>query len=343
VQQFDSRTELPQFDLSAWEPADPDRTLERLPALSSDRLPDYSSQSLLPTATSPGLSSTDVVTAPAAYAPVVSMPDDTDMAATVELVPELSASDILEEEEVAPRAPLPPLVLPAPVSVPIDLDRLLARARKETSRSVEFLRPGSITPPPASVSSGSSAPPSSGQLITQVPESTPFALTESMRTAEPLPLVIPLPLRRSRLGWVVGTLGAVAAVSVGIALGQARVSAAQSPTATPANPVAVAPKAPAPAPQPHTTAVTGFGAPAPGAPPVTSDLPTVAVQSLPRVQSGAISLAAVAATHRLFIDGRVAAGGSAVVTCGPHLVQVGSRGQKRTIDVPCGTEIVLDR
>ena len=67
------------------------------------------------------------------------------------------------------------------------------------------------------------------------------------------------------------------------------------------------------------------------------------MQSLPRVQSGAISLAAVAASHRLFIDGRVAAGGSAIVACGPHLVQVGSRGQKRTIDVPCGTEIVLDR
>jgi len=320
VQQVDQQTErrgqsaLPQFDLPQWD-VDPDRTMERLPALSADRLPDYSSD-LLPTLPP---SRADVVTAPAVYVGVHDL--DSDMARTIELVPELSSSDIIEETPSRPA--LPPLVLPAPVGVPIDLSRLLQRAQAEASRSPEFFH---STPAPSSVA----VPPSSAAvpfLLTTEKESDPgTAVAIPLLTPHTQSQIIPGLRRPSRLAWVVGMVGAVAAVTVGIALGQARVSAARSPQSV----VVTRPPPPAVV---------------PAAPKITSNplVPTVSVQSLPQVGVGTVSLAAVAASHRLFVDGRVAEGGSAVVKCGPHLVQVGSRGVRRMVDIPCGQEVVLDR
>ena len=327
MQQVDQQTErrgqsaLPQFDLPQWD-VDPDRTMERLPALSADRLPDYSS-GLLPTLASPvAPSPTDVVSAPAVFAGYAGVHDlDSDMARTIELIPELSSSDIIEETPSRPA--LPPLVLPVPVGVPIDLSRLLQRAQAEASRSPEFFH---STPAPSSVA----APPSSA--------AAPFMLMNEkepdLGTAVAIPLVpshtqsqVITGLRRPpRLAWVVGMVGAVAAVTVGIALGQARVSAARSPQS-----VVVSRPLPAVA-VPVVSKVTSNPL-----------VPTVSVQSLPQVGVGTVSLAAVAASHRLFVDGRVAEGGSAVVKCGPHLVQVGSRGVRRTVEIPCGQEVVLDR
>jgi hypothetical protein len=40
--------------------------------------------------------------------------------------------------------------------------------------------------------------------------------------------------------------------------------------------------------------------------------------------------------HRLWIDGRLVSGSRADVRCGAHTVQVGSAGEVRPIDVPCG-------
>jgi hypothetical protein len=56
---------------------------------------------------------------------------------------------------------------------------------------------------------------------------------------------------------------------------------------------------------------------------------------------GTISLAAAASMHRLFVDGKVAPSGSQVVKCGVHVVQVGSRGIRRYVTVPCGEEVVV--
>jgi hypothetical protein len=67
----------------------------------------------------------------------------------------------------------------------------------------------------------------------------------------------------------------------------------------------------------------------------------MSAQSLPQVEVGTISLAAVASSHRLFVDGHLAADGSAVVTCGAHTVRVGSRGATRHILVPCGQEVIV--
>ena len=82
--------QLPQFDLQAWEAVDPDRTLERLPALSS--------------------TGTSRVSSPAAphreaYAPI--QDSESDLAATVEIVPEVSVGDILESEPSRPALALP--------------------------------------------------------------------------------------------------------------------------------------------------------------------------------------------------------------------------------------------
>lgn len=316
MQQVDSRTKrrgqsahlsqaLPQFALQPWEVADPDRTLERLPALSADRLPDYADLA----ETNPSF--LDVVTAPATY---VSTRDlDSDMAATIELVPEVSLTDILEESRPA----RPPLLLPAPVSVPIDLTRLLARAHAEASRSPEFFHAASATAAAAAT-----------DVTELVADSTPFPMTVSARKTSAPAAPAHSGRVRSRAGWVLGMVGAVVAVSLGIAISQSGVSAARSVEA-----VSVT-RAPAARPAPVSIVIPRATA---------QDEQAIPAQSLPRVESGTVSLAAVAASHRLFIDGRVAEGGSAVVKCGTHLVQVGSRGARRTINVPCGQEVVLDR
>ena len=151
--------------------------------------------------------------------------------------------------------------------------------------------------------------------------------------------------RRRRVGVVAGTVTAflVTAVSVGIAVGQSSVSTTRSPASVtvtkPAPSAAFASTAPASASGtgPVTATLTaGPVTPKPGA-----AIPAISVQSLPRVESGTISLAAVAASHRLFVDGRVIESGSAIVSCGSHIVQVGSRGQRKYVNVPCGQEIVL--
>jgi len=48
--------------------------------------------------------------------------------------------------------------------------------------------------------------------------------------------------------------------------------------------------------------------------------------------------------HRLFVDGVVVGETPTpvLVTCGPHVVKVGSAGSEQSIDVPCGTSIALD-
>jgi hypothetical protein len=74
-----------------------------------------------------------------------------------------------------------------------------------------------------------------------------------------------------------------------------------------------------------------------------SAVPTVDVSSLPRAPIGTVSLATAASGHRLFIDGSLVKTGSAIVSCGKHLVKVGSKGRTESVDVPCGSEVVVGR
>jgi hypothetical protein len=324
VDQVDYRTErrslradgsgpLPQFDLAAWEASDPDRTLERLPRLSGNGSP-------IP----PPVAQTMV--SPTAYVSAPHITDDVqpgfiraqdpelDMEATVEIVPEISATDILETAQARPaRPPLPPLVLPERVSVPLDLDRLLARAHAEASRSPEFFRQP-VAPAVTAPSFGDSVPFFAG--VGQARGDFTPAVPISIEFERP----------RSRLGWLVATVLAAAVSTVAVVSIQSRVSLARS--ARSPESITITKAAPAFS---EVAALTADR----------SDIPTMSAQALPRVESGTISLAAVAASHRLFVDGKVVESGSQVVSCGTHLAQVGSRGVRRYVNVPCGQEIVL--
>ena len=43
--------------------------------------------------------------------------------------------------------------------------------------------------------------------------------------------------------------------------------------------------------------------------------------------------------HRLWVDSHLAPSWKRTVKCGEHVVQVGSQGEARTVNVPCGGEI----
>jgi serine/threonine-protein kinase len=52
------------------------------------------------------------------------------------------------------------------------------------------------------------------------------------------------------------------------------------------------------------------------------------------------------AGHRIYVDDRVVGetGSTPIaVKCGVHAVKVGSSGYRRTVDVPCGGELTLER
>ncbi len=74
-------------------------------------------------------------------------------------------------------------------------------------------------------------------------------------------------------------------------------------------------------------------------------VPLVSVMSLPRVipTTGTIRLIESAAAHRLFVDGAVQQGTSAVVSCGRHMIQVGSAGKAHALIIGCGEETVIAR
>jgi len=112
----------------------------------------------------------------------------------------------------------------------------------------------------------------------------------------------------------------VAGIGIGVAL---RPTAPNRAHAEAAAPVAAAP--------PPVTS------PAPEAP---APAPIVEVVSVPRPSVGTV---VGAEGHRLWVDGHLAEGFTAVVSCGHHLVQVGSAGTPRDVDVRCGQEITVSR
>ena len=62
------------------------------------------------------------------------------------------------------------------------------------------------------------------------------------------------------------------------------------------------------------------------------------VAALPRAREGTVT---GAHGHRLWIDGHLEEGFTAVVACGHHVVQVGSAGAPRDVNVPCGEGVTV--
>ena len=70
------------------------------------------------------------------------------------------------------------------------------------------------------------------------------------------------------------------------------------------------------------------------------EVPSVSFESLPPAM-GRIRLAESSTYHRLFVDGRLAQRGAAIVPSGPHMIQGGGQGAARRIVVPWDHEIIV--
>ena len=118
-----------------------------------------------------------------------------------------------------------------------------------------------------------------------------------------------------------------------IATATATVTATAAPTATtPPAPTANATPTPTPTPTPTATPTPTPTAtsPAPTAPPLSAD-------------EGTITTPPTAAGHRVFVDGRYAGDspGPIKVRCGERLVKIGSGGTPHTVNVPCGSDLLV--
>lgn len=67
--------------------------------------------------------------------------------------------------------------------------------------------------------------------------------------------------------------------------------------------------------------------------------------SKPPRATGRILTDPTAGEHRVFVDGHSVGHGGAtvIVSCGPHVVRTGSTGTSKTIDVPCGGDVLVAR
>jgi hypothetical protein len=127
--------------------------------------------------------------------------------------------------------------------------------------------------------------------------------------------------RRRRLGWIVGTVIACAAVMAASAAvtEQTQFASSDTPAFT-----AQAPRA-----APASTALTTTAYPS---------IPEMNVRSLPGALAGTI---VGVPKHPLFVDGKRLQSSTAVVACGKHTVKSGTFRAARVIDVPCGGSIAL--
>ena len=127
--------------------------------------------------------------------------------------------------------------------------------------------------------------------------------------------------RRRRLGWIVGTVIACAAV---MAASAAITEQTQSASSDPPPFSAPAPRAAA-----ASTALTTSAYP---------PIPEMSVRSLPAALAGTII---GVPRHPLFVDGKRLQSSTAVVACGKHTVKSGTFRAARVIDVPCGGTVAL--
>jgi len=217
--------------------------------------------------------------------------------------------------------PLPPPSQPAPSVSHVARRRVSSAPAHEVElEEIELLdeAPDDDSRPIARTASG---PPS-------LPQPPSFAPTVIDGIVPHAPSVIAASRPRTRPSLAVG--GALTLLAIGIAIGATLRTGGTHENASPATGVSVAtPTSRVTAP---TTPVT---TPTPAVP---EDIPEVAVSSLPHAAEGTVI---GAEGHRLWIDGHLRESFTAVVACGPHVVQVGSAGTPRDVDVPCGTAVTV--
>jgi hypothetical protein len=147
-----------------------------------------------------------------------------------------------------------------------------------------------------------------------------------------------IPVQRRRLGGIVVAAVATCALILVAAI-IARVShASNEPPPTAALPLSAAapmgnlPSTPADRTAPSQLPGANRAAPAAMAQP-TPDPPT----------TGTVRLERPAVSGRVWLDGKKLTSGSTLVSCGTHQIKMSARGRVRSIQVPCGGEIVISK
>jgi hypothetical protein len=220
-------------------------------------------------------------------------------------------SDFSDEEAITTKyaRPLPPFGTHVSLWEEADID--------------EILEPHRSTPPPPRASSSNPPPPllpSQGPVAFDIEPAPPaFPVDRSVR--------IPPALRTRTVVAVAATMmAALAILDVSLVMRRAHraPAAAHVATATASAMIAIPP---APPPSEAVSAAPVATPPIPVPTPLTEEATAT---------TGTI-LGAPA--HRLYVDGHLAAGYRAVVTCGEHHVKIGARGATRTVNVPCGETV----
>jgi len=140
---------------------------------------------------------------------------------------------------------------------------------------------------------------------------------------------LPLIVRRRRFdGVVIATVAGCALILVAAAISRVShaSSAEQSPARAPSSAAADEPSAASqPAPPSHEPQATAAPEPA--------EQPT----------KGTVRLDRPSLAGRVWIDGKKVTSTTAAVTCGAHQVKVGASARARSLQVPCGGELVISR
>jgi len=152
---------------------------------------------------------------------------------------------------------------------------------------------------------------------------TPYGVAQSIA-----PVNLATDLRPKADGIVLLLTSAACAAMVGLLLLPRR--------APPPTHAAIAPSAELP--QPESTA------PTPSPPPATTvESDTTHNEDVPPAASGIVVTPSLADSHRVYMDGRIvgASGQTFRISCGPHVVRIGSAGRVQNVLVPCGGEIAV--
>ena len=250
----------------------------------------------------------------------------------VELVDESPSSSFRSSASVPKSLPPPPHPRPRVVLAPPTPPRGPNPSLRDLARVSHVSAPPPAPParPVQSVSGITTATTS-----TIPPSFPPPAVELDVVPGARAPFQVPLTerVRSARRGpWLAGIAVAFAAAAIGAWAMLGTTSNVEAPVA--AHPAEAPPAAAA------VALVTPKEAPPPPvatpAPPQTSGIPSMDVAQLPHAKDGTVI---GAEGHRLWVDGALKESWQAVVKCGAHVVQVGSAGTPRNVDVPCGTEI----
>jgi hypothetical protein len=147
-----------------------------------------------------------------------------------------------------------------------------------------------------------------------------------------------IPVQRRRLGGIVVAAVATCALILVAAI-IARVSHASNETP----PVAAIPLSAAVAPTNNPATAPDRAAQTQAASP-TRSVPAATSQAPPEPPTmGTLRLERPAVASRVWLDGKKMTAGSALVTCGAHQVKIGARSRARSVQVPCGGEVVVSK